>query len=403
MWVLYLALLAQSANVLEDGNKALDAKQYDRAIQLFTQAATADPKDYAAHFQLALTYSLLGRDHDAIPQYRTTLELQPGLYEAELNLGLSLMRTNDPAGALAHFRVAAEQRPKEFQPALSLAQALYSTGRFAEAEAAYRTAVALDSRSAAAESGLAMSLIRQERADDAGPHVQQAFTLDRSYRAGFVALAELYESTGRTAEAITFFRMFPDDAVALDRLGALLAASGNLTEAIPALQAVVEKMPTDARRIALAQAYIQNKQLEKAQTVLLPAVQAAPGDFDLRMFYGQVLRDQRKFTEAAEQFSAATRIKPDAVMAWNELAGALVIADQYPEALAAFDHIRALGPESPGNLFFRALAHDHLQQRREAVENYNKFLAASQGKLPDQEFQARQRVRTLESDLKNKR
>src|ERR1700686_3919487 len=124
MLVLFLALLAQSANVLEDGNKALDTKQYDRAIQLFTEAAAADPQDYAAHFQLALTYSLLGRDADAIPQYRATLQLQPGLYEAELNLGLSLLRTSDPAGAVAHFKAAAEQKPKEFRPVLGLAQAL---------------------------------------------------------------------------------------------------------------------------------------------------------------------------------------------------------------------------------------------------------------------------------------
>ena len=384
------------------GNKALDAKQYDRAIQLFTEAAAADPKDYAAHFQLALTYSLLGRDRDAIPQYQTTLELQPGLYEAELNLGLSLMRTNDPTGAVAHFKAAAEQKPKEFRPALGLAQALYNTDRFPEAEAAFQKAVALDSRSAAAESGLAMSLIRQNRADDAAPHVQQAFVLDRSYRAGFVALAQLYESTGRTAEAITFYRMFPDNPVALERLGVLLTGTGELAEAIQALEAVMEKMPTDARRIALAQAYVQNKQIEKAQAVVLPAVQAAPNDLDLRLFYGRLLRDQRKFPEAAAQFSAATRIQPDAVAAWNELASMLVIAEQYPQALAAFDHIRALGAETAGNLFFRALAHDRLQQRPEAIENYNKFLATSQGKFPDQEFQARQRVRILENELRRK-
>lgn len=402
MWFLFLALLAQSANVLEDGNKALDAKQYDRAIQLFTQAAAADPKDYAAHFQLALTYSLLGRDRDAIPQYQTALELHPGLYEAELNLGLSLMRTSNPAGAIAHFTAAAGQRPKEFRPALGLAQALYNTDRFTEAEAAYRNALALDPRSAAAESGLAMSLIRQKRADDAAPHVQQAFVLDRSYRAGFVALAQLYESSGRTAEAITFYRLFPDNPDALERLGVLLTAKGETPEAIRALEAVMEKMPTDARRIALAQAYVQNKQIEKAQAIVLPAVTAAPNDLDLRMFYGRLLRDQRKFPEAAEQFSAATRIKPDAVDAWNELAGALVIAGQYPQALGAFDHIRALGAENPGNLFFRALSHDRLKQRPEAVENYNKFLAVSQGKFPDQEFQARQRVRILETELRKR-
>jgi tetratricopeptide (TPR) repeat protein len=403
MLVLLLALVAQSANVLEDGNRALDAKEYDRAIQLFSAAAAADPKDVAAHFQLALTYSLLGRDRDAIPEYKTSLELQPDLYAAELNLALSLMRTNQPADAVAHFQAAAKLKPMEFRPALGLAQALFNTDRFAEAEAAYRRAVTLDSRSAAAESGLAMSLIRQNRADDAAPHVQQAFVLDRSYRSGFIALAQLYESTGRTAEAITFYKMFPDDPVALERLGVLQIASGQLAEAIPTLEAALEKMPTDARRIALAQAYVQNKQLEKAQAVLLPAVAAAPDDFELRMFYGRLLRDRRNFPDAAAQFSAATRIKPDAVDAWNELAGVLVIAEQYPQALAAFDRIRALGGDSAGNLFFRALAHDRLQQRPQAIENYNKFLAASQGKFSDQEFQARQRVRILEEELRKRR
>src|SRR5579863_7445270 len=400
MWILYLALLAQSANLLEDGNKALDAKQYDRALELFRQASAADPKDYAAHFQLALAYSMLGRDGDAIPQYKSALELHPGMYEAQLNLGLSLMRANQPAEAAEQFKAAAEQRPKEFRPALGLAQALYNTEHFPDAETAYQKAAALDARSAAAESGWAMSLIRQKRADDAAPHVQQAFVLDRSYRAGFIALAELYESTGRAAEAIPIYRLFPDNPDALERLGMLLASSGNFAEAIPALERVVEKMPTGARRMALAKAYVENKQLDKAQAVLQPAVQATPDDFDLRLFYGRVLRDQRKFPEAAVEFNAAARIDPKSVVAWNELASSLVLAEDYPQALVAFDRIRAMNAEIPGNFFFRALAHDHLHQLPEAIENYNKFLAASGGKLPDQEFQARQRARTLEKELR---
>jgi tetratricopeptide (TPR) repeat protein len=402
MWVLLLALLAQSGNLLQDGNTALDAKQYDRAIELFTQATAADPTDYAAQFQLALTYSLLGRDADAIPRYQAALALRPAMYEAELNLGLSLLRANDPAGAVAHFRAAAEQKPKEFRPAINLAQALYNTHQFVEAEAAFKNAIALDPRSAAAESGLAMSLARQNRADDAAPHFQQAFVLDRSYRSGFVELAQLYEASGRTAEAVTFYRMFPDDPVALERIGILLTAAGELPEGIQALETVMEKMPTNIRRIALAQAYVKSQQTAKAEAVLAPAVADAPGDLDLRMFYGRLLRDQRKFPGAVDQFAAAVRIKPDSAEAWSELASVLVIAQQYPQALVAFDRLRALGAETTGHFFFRALAHDRLQQRPQAVEAYKKFLAAAQGKFPDQEFQARQRVRFLENELKKK-
>ena len=80
----------------------------------------------------------------------------------------------------------------------------------------------------------------------------------------------------------------------------------------------------------------------------------------------------------------------------------LVIAGQYPQGLAALDHVRALGAENSGHLFFRALALDHMDRRAEAIEDYTKFLAGSQGKFPDQEFQARQRVRILEAELKKR-
>src|ERR1700756_2166369 len=124
MWVLVLALLAQSVDFEAEGVKALDAKRYAEAADLFAKAVAADPKDYAAHFQLALTYSLQGKDAEAIPQYKTTLELKPGLYQAQLNAGISLLRTKQPAEALPYLKSAAEQKPKEPRPAYYLAQAL---------------------------------------------------------------------------------------------------------------------------------------------------------------------------------------------------------------------------------------------------------------------------------------
>jgi hypothetical protein len=39
--------------------------------------------------------------------------------------------------------------------------------------------------------------------------------------------------------------------------------------------------------MALAK-HVENKQLDKAQALLQPAVQATPADFDLRLFYGRV-------------------------------------------------------------------------------------------------------------------
>ncbi len=117
MWVALLALLFQaadtgagSARFLADGVKALDGKRYDAAVESFTQAVAADPKDYAARFQLALAYSLLGRNAEAVPHYKAALDLKPGLYESEINLGICLLRTRDPDGALPYLKSAVQQK-----------------------------------------------------------------------------------------------------------------------------------------------------------------------------------------------------------------------------------------------------------------------------------------------------
>lgn len=185
-------------------------------------------------------------------------------------------------------------------------------------------------------------------------------------------------------------------------MGALLAQSGQTADAIPALEAAVAKSPTSANRIALAQAYVKSKQLEKAAPLAAQAVAELAQDYDLRMFYARILRDQRKFPEAAQQFLAASKLKPEAVQPWNEVAGVLIVAEQYPQALQALDQVRARGGETSAHYYLRAISLDHLHQLKDALANYNKFLEMSQGKSPDEEFKARQRARIIQNEL-NKR
>ena len=84
MWpTALLVLLAFQNNYYEQGLKALDQNQYQVAVDDFLKAIEADPQEYTLHFNLALAYSLLGRDAEAIPEYKKVLELKPGLYQAE--------------------------------------------------------------------------------------------------------------------------------------------------------------------------------------------------------------------------------------------------------------------------------------------------------------------------------
>ena len=399
MWIVLVALLAQSADFQADGIKALDAQKYDEAVELFTKAVAADPKDYGAHFHLALAYSLLGKDANAIPEYKTVLELKPGLYEAELNLGISLLRSKDASAAIPYLKSAVEQKSKEFRPAFYLAQALFEKSEFAEAAAAYTNAISLNAGSAAAEAGLGRAFARQKRLADAEPHFRKAAELDRAYKDTLLELASLYEADHQPAAAIAIYRDFPENPGAQERMGALLTETGHAADAIPALEAAVAKSPTSANRVALAQAYVKSKQPDKAVPLVAQAILAEPGDYELRLFYGRLLRDQHKFGEAASQFLAAAKLKPDAAEPWNELASVLIVTEQYPQAIAALDRVRALGAETSAHYYFRAIAFDHMRQLKPALEAYNKFLEISNGKSPDEEFKARQRARIIEKEL----
>jgi tetratricopeptide (TPR) repeat protein len=364
--LLLAVLLAQSVDFEAAGKKALDARNYPEAIAAFRQAIAADPKDYAAHFNLGFAYTMAGKDAEAVDEFKTVLDLHPGVFEAQLNLGVSLLRLN----------------------------------RFAEAETAYRSALSTKVDSAAAEEGLGRALARQTgvKRIEAEVHYLKAAALDPVYKTSLLDLAELYQADHQNAEAIAIFRDFPDDPAAQERMGALLLASGYSAEAIAPLEFAVAHSATPANRLALAQAYAKEKQLAKAEPLAAAALAQSPDDDALRMFYGRLLRDQRKFTEAASQFQAVATRQPQSVEAWNELAGVYLIAEDFQQALAAFERVRALGAETTSDLFFRAVAHDHLHQTKEALDNYNRFLAASKGAYPNQEFQARQRVLALEKE-----
>lgn len=401
MWVLLAVWLAQSVDFPAEGMKALDAQKYDAAVDLLTKAVAQDPKDYGARFNLALAYSFLGKDAESIPQYKAVLELKPGLYEAELNLGITQLRSKNAADAAVQLKAAAEQKPKEFRPVFYLGEALRETGALPEAEAAYTGAIALKPDSAEAEWGLAQTLLREKKLADSEPHFRKAAAMNAKYKSYLLELASMFEADRQTEKAIALYGEFPDDPAAREHMGALLLASGDAASAIASLEAAAAKSPTAANRAALAQAYLMTKQNDKALAVTSQLVAAEPQAYDVRMFAGKVLLSLHKIGAAAVQFDAAAKIKPDSADAWRELSAALVINQNYAEGIAALDRLRALGVETSGQLFFRALSYDHLHQLKEALAAYNKFLETSKGN-PDEEFKARQRARIIRDELEKR-
>jgi tetratricopeptide (TPR) repeat protein len=402
MWVatgLMFVLFGPMPDFEAEGLKALDAKQYDQAVQLFAQAIQADPKDYAAHFHLALAYSLMGKGAEAVMEYQKTLELKPGLYQAELNLGILLLREKRAKEAVAFLEPAVQAKPGEFRSQWHLGEALLMSGDPGAAEAHYQAAAGIDPKSAAAQLGLGRAQAKQNHLDEAAGHFRMAASLDANFSDALLELAGLYEQNHQPEEAISLYQKFPDNVAAQERLGELLIESKKYAEAIPYLEKAVARDPTPANRLALATAYGMNQEPRKGLAQLAQAVAAEPGSYDLHMRYGRELRDSRQFLAAANEFAAAAKLKPDSRQTWNELASMLNSAEQYPQALAALDRLHQLGGEIPGDYYLRAIILDRLQQYKPARDAYQKFLDTSGGANPNEEFKARQRIRIIDRIL----
>jgi tetratricopeptide (TPR) repeat protein len=397
--ILVFAFLQAANDPMAEGMKALEANRFDDAAVSFQQAVAKDPKDYAAHFHLALSYSMIRKDADAAAEYRKTLELKPGLYEAQLNLGIVLVRSKSFADAVPLLAAASEQKPKEFRPQYYWGEALLGAEDFAKAEGVFETAAGLDAKSAAAELGWAKALVGEKKLADAAPHFHKAADLDPHYRDVLLELAADYEKAGQPGDSIEIYKQFPENAGAQERMGELLLESKRFADAIPGLEKAVTASPTSANRLALATAYGLNKQFDKELEQLQKVVAAEPQNYQLRMRFGRALRDQKQLAPAEAQFLAAAKLKPDSVEAWNELAGIAIPMEDYATGLGALDRVKALGKETPGDRFLRAITLDKLKQRKPALEAYQEFLNTSEGKFPDQEFQARQRVRILKKEL----
>ena len=399
--LLLLVLALQSP--IEEGIKLLDAGKPAEAEAQFLKAVATDAKDYSAYFNLAFAQSVQNKDSEATINYRKVLELKPGLYEAELNLGILLLRQKLPKDAIPLLDTAAKAKPDQYRPNYYLGEALIDVNRGAEAEASYRRALAINAKSAEAAQGVGQSLLNQGKTADGAVFIEQAASLDPNFQPALLHLASVYEADKNFDAAIAIYRRFPDEPGARERLGELLIKTGKAASAIPELEAAVKASPTAANLTALATAYLQAKQPEKCQPVLDAALRLEPSNGELRVLYGRLLRDLRKFDLAANQFALAVKLNPQSAEAWADLAMVTVMLERYDVALPALDQVKRLNAEKPGHKYLRAITLDKIKQNKQqaklAAAAYQDFLNSAGGNFPDEEFKARTRLKILEREI----
>jgi len=401
--VLLALLLAIPASgqtdALAAASRLIDQQQYAEALKILVEYADKNPKDASAQFNLGLVHSLMLSDSKAVLFYRRALELQPGLTEAEWNLAQVYFRQKQYSDALPLLSSVVEKKPKDARPLLLLADCNLSVGRYAEAEQAYRRASELDYTGTEALIGLGRSRQLQKKGREAAEAFAIAAQRAPNDRSILAELGAAYEQANMTAEAIGVYRGMLNDPAARARLGVLLMDAGQIQESIEHLEYAHGLDPSPANKLVLGLAYLKNKKPGASLPLVEEALKASPDSLALRMLYGRILRDLKRYEEAALEFQKVVNAKVDHGEGWSELAGMLLVLKRFEPALVALERLKELQGENAAYFYFRATALDATKQSKLALESYQKFLSLSKDQNPDEEFKARQRIRVLQKVL----
>jgi len=367
----YLAAHPTDARALFDAGYVADAQnRLDDAAALYRRAIAANPKSFEAHLSLGLLLARQKKLDEARPELAaaTTLDLGEAGPELKARAWRALARidrASDPAAASNDLLEALKLSPETPEDTLLAAELAEQAGQNDAAETAYRRVLAKSPNSVRANAGLAHLLILRKQYPDA----------ETLLRAALLSA--------------------PDDPTLNAQLATVLAAQDK-AEALPLLQKLHEAHPANpvitrmlAEVLAVAGDYAGSDQL------YLHLLAANPQDANLLVAHGQNLVRLAQLVAAVKIFDKATQIDPTNADGWSGLAFAASRTGRPDVALHALTMRSRYQPENASTLFLWAISYDSLHQKQQAVAYYHRFLEAAAGKMPDQEWQARQRLQIL--------
>jgi protein O-GlcNAc transferase len=391
------------APLLKQAQDAIDKMDFAAALEPLQKYIAQRPDDPYAHFQLGYSYVGLKRPDDAKAEFSRAIALDPKMAAAHLNLGLVLM-DSDPGAAAGAFLNAAQLQPAESRPRFLAGFSLERGGKLTEAIEQYRSALALAPNDYEVHFALGRVLLRTNDAPGAESQFREAISARGDSAQAHLGLANALLAEKKTVAASDALEEYlklnsGDRGAHYDRASALFDLD-RFDEALAELDLADAGSPPAADTLKMRGGiYMNQKKWKEAGDALTQAIRLSPQDEDLARWIGQVDIQEHDYVAAANILGQVVKQDPQNADALNDLANAFFLHEDYSAALGAMDQLAKLEPPKPGSWFVRAICYDKLSQKATAIEAYQKFLDQDNGQHDTEDFQARHRILTLQSEL----
>ena len=380
----------------------LEGDGLDAMITDYQAETQAKPNDPNLQLILGHIHKRLGKDAETLVAYQRAVELAPNSYYPRFALGQMYATLRQHEDAIQELTKAAElseetqaASPEELMAIYkALGRAYFSRDRVDEAISAWTKISELDPENIFSRIELADLFREQQLYEQAIAQHEAIIALksDDPYRV-CLSRREIgniheeksdYETAIQTYEAALAL-MAPGNWLRKDlqhRIIGIYAADGNWEGLITHYKEKLEDTPNDPELIGLlAEAHIENQQLDEGITAYQNALELAPTDTALRLNLIAALRNAEKFQEAAAAYESLSEQQPDDFGIYRELGELYLQLDDEDKARATYQRMLARDPDNAStHLILAEIYADH-EWIDDAIAAYQKTISLAPDNL----------------------
>ncbi len=412
--------LAQDEKVVERYKLMLnrnpkEGSTFDRLYQLYLEGdglaamvadyqaeAQAKPNDSNLQLILGHIHKRLGKDTETLTAYQRAVELAPDNYYPRFALGQMYATLRQHENAIRELTKAAElseqtqaASPEELMTIYkALGRAYFSRDRVDDAIAAWQKISELDPENIFSRIELADLFREQQLYTQAIAQHEAIITLkaDDPYRV-CLSRREIgnihqensdYEAAIQSYEAALALTA-PGNWLRKDlqqRIIGIYAADGNWEGLITHYKEKLEDTPNDPEGIGLlAEAHIENQQLEEGIAAYQNALELAPTDTTLRLKLIAALRNAEKFEEAAAAYESLSEQQPDDFGIYRELGELYLQLDDEEKARTTYQRMLQRDPDNASTHLILAEIYANHDWTDDAIAAYQKAISLAPDNL----------------------
>ena len=322
------------AHIYEEEAIASGRPEYMRhAVEEYKTALSADPNSPQLNDELADLYFRTGQVREAEATARGLLKSSPNDIEAHRLLGRLYLR-----------------QLSEAQNSVSSSSPTGNT--LDQAIGEFQKIIALDPKSVEDRMVLGQLYTVKHQNEKAEEQFKAAQELDPDSEEVVLNLSRLYAENGDLAHAAKVIEAVPvsERSPKMEfALGAVYDQLKRPKDAIAAYKRAADLDPEDAHTMgALAQALLNDNQLDEALKIYRQMAEADPEDASTLVHISEILRRQGKYEEALTTVKKAVKKDPDSLEAGYNEGLLLDVLGRYDESAQVYEHMVDLTSHANG-------------------------------------------------------